>query len=134
MDRIYLDSCLVIYLVERHPHFFAPLRNRIAAYPGATFCISALTRLEVLARPLRDRDYELAQRYEAFLKVHELLAINDAVVDGALDWRVSGLKTPDALHAALAKHHGCTDFWTNHDRLAKAAPGWSANVLQAVSL
>jgi hypothetical protein len=25
MDKIYLDSCLVIYLVERHPRFYGPV-------------------------------------------------------------------------------------------------------------
>lgn len=132
MDKVYLDSCLVIYLVERHPRFFVPLRDRIAAHADATFCVSALTRLEVLTRPLREQDKPLTQRYEAFLGAHELLAIDDATVDAALHWRVSGLKTPDALHVALAKQNDCTAFWTNDDRLAKAAPGWSENVLKAV--
>lgn len=96
MDKVYLDSCLVIYLVERHPHFFAPLRERLAAHADATFCVSALTRLEVLTRPLREHDEPLVRRYEAFLKVHERLPIDDVIVDAALHWRVSGMKTPDA--------------------------------------
>jgi hypothetical protein len=29
----------------------------------------------------------------------------------------------------LEKHGGCTAFWTNDNRLAKAAPQWSENVL-----
>ena len=132
MNTIYLDSCLVIYLVERHPRFYAPLHERIAAHSDATFCVSTLTRLEVLTRPLREGDEALAQRYEAFLGAHELLAMDDAVINAALRWRVSGLKTPDALHVALAKQHECTAFWTNDDRLAKAAPGWAENVLKDV--
>jgi predicted nucleic acid-binding protein len=31
----------------------------------------------------------------------------------------SGVKTPDALHLATALHHGCDEFWTNDDRLAR---------------
>lgn len=53
MDKVYLDSCLVIYLVERHPRFFVPLRERLATHADATFCVSALTRLEVCAAPAR---------------------------------------------------------------------------------
>ncbi len=133
MERIYLDSCIVIYLVERHPRFFQPLRSRIAAQVGAAFSVSALTRLEVLARPLRDRDHALAARYQSFLHAHEIAAMNDAVVDAALQWRVAGLKTPDALHVALAKSHGCTALWTNDHRLAGILPNWSENVLTGIA-
>ncbi len=33
------------------------------------------------------------------------------------------VKTPDALHLAAAINAGCDQFWTNDDRLAKAAEG-----------
>ncbi len=132
MDRIYLDSCIVIYLVERHPRFFLPLRARVAAHVDALFCVSALTRLEVLTRPLRDRDHALVARYESVLRTYDMLTIDDTVVDAALQWRVAGLKTPDALHVALARRHGCTILWTNDDRLARIAPGWSEDVLMGV--
>lgn len=130
MERVYLDSCLIIYLVERHPLNFAPLHASIAAHPGATFCVSALTRLEVLAGPMRKHDDALVRRYETFLKAHQWLPIDDAIVSAALGWRVSGLKTPDALHVAVARLHGCAAFWTNDDRLSKVVPGWSRNLLK----
>ncbi|WP_295449038.1 PIN domain-containing protein [uncultured Thiodictyon sp.] len=133
INKIYLDSCIAIYLVERHPHFFLPLHLRIAAQVDALFSVSALTRLEVLARPLRERDHALAARYESFLRTHEIIAIDDRVVDAALQWRVAGLKTPDALHVALAQSHGCTGLWTNDDRLARVLPGWSENVLTGIA-
>lgn len=133
MDKIYLDSCIVIYLVERHPDFFLPLHSRIAGQVDALFSVSALTRLEVLARPLRDRDRALVARYESFLHAHEIILIDDRVVDAALQWRVAGLKTPDALHVALAHSHGCTALWTNDNRLARVLPGWSENVLMGIA-
>lgn len=108
------------------------MRASIAAHPDATFCVSALTRLEVLARPMRERDDVLVQRYETFLNAHRRLAIDDAVFDAALGWRGSWLKTPDALHVAVARHHGCTALWTNDDRLSKAVPNWSENLLKTV--
>lgn len=129
MEKIYLDSCLVIYLVERHPLFFPTLHALVSSRLNAVFAVSALTRLEVLTRPLRDGDSQLIQRFEAFLQNHEMLSIDDTVVHAALDLRVAGLKTPDALHVALARHHACSALWTNDDRLAKVVPGWSENVL-----
>ena len=132
MDKIYLDSCLVIYLVERHPRFYGPLHVRLAENTGATFCVSALTRLEVLTRPLREHDDPLVRRYESFLGVQEQLALGDDIVNAALNRRVSGLKTPDALHVALAKRHACTAFWTNDDRLAKTVHDWGENALKGV--
>ncbi len=132
MATIYLDSCLAIYLVERHPRFYAPLRARIAACGDAVFSVSTLTRLECLTRPLREQDNELVERFDSFLQTCDMLPIDNAVVHAALDWRVAGLKTPDALHVAVAKRCGCTAFWTNDNRLAKAAPEWSENVLQGL--
>lgn len=44
-----------------------------------------------------------------------------------------GLKTPDALHLATALHHGCTEIWTNDDRLKAAAGALAVNVLEATA-
>ena len=132
MEKIYLDSCLVIYLVERHPLFYPVLHNLVASRPHAVFAVSELTRLEVLTRPLRDGDRQLVQRFEVFLQNQESLPIDDTIVRAALDLRVAGLKTPDALHVALARHYACTALWTNDDRLSKILPGWSENVLRGI--
>ena len=40
-----------------------------------------------------------------------------------------GLKTPDALHLATARHHRCDQFWTNDDRLWKTAQDFARNLL-----
>ncbi|WP_279308295.1 MULTISPECIES: type II toxin-antitoxin system VapC family toxin [Cyanophyceae] len=39
-----------------------------------------------------------------------------------------GLKTPDALHLAVAHHYDCTELWTNDDRLAIAAASKAINL------
>lgn len=39
-----------------------------------------------------------------------------------------GIKTPDALHLATARHHDCTELWTNDDRLAREADGLAVNI------
>ncbi len=41
----------------------------------------------------------------------------------------NSLKTPDALHLAIALHHNCDEFWTNDNRLSSVAPSLVKNVL-----
>lgn len=128
MTQIYLDSCLIIYLVEQHPDFAPQVRAALATARDALFTVSVLTRLEVLTVPRRLQDEDLTTRYEMFLARLRHLPIDDQVIDEALMLRVKGLKTPDALHVALARHHGCTALWTNDDRLAKVVPGFGVNL------
>jgi predicted nucleic acid-binding protein len=55
--------------------------------------------------------------YEGMLSAFELLPLSPEVFDLATTLRaLHGLKTPDALHAACAVHHGCDQIWTNDDR------------------
>ncbi|WP_374114499.1 type II toxin-antitoxin system prevent-host-death family antitoxin [Microbacterium paraoxydans] len=46
-----------------------------------------------------------------------------------VEWADSGLKTPDALHLAAAQLSGCTEPWTNDERLAAASPGLAVDIL-----
>ncbi|MTW20771.1 type II toxin-antitoxin system VapC family toxin [Allochromatium palmeri] len=121
MTRIYLDSCILIYLVERHPIFAPVIEARLATLKDAELLISPLVRLEVLVKPLRAADVSLLQRYRKFMDALHQLSMPDDVFDLALSLRVRyNLKTPDALHAATAQYHVCQSFWTNDHRLADA--------------
>ncbi len=134
MDRIRLrvDSCIVIYLVERHPLYEPLLRERLEGLEEAQLAVSPLVRLEVLVRPLRDGDEDLAQLYRLFLAEQLMLDMPEHVYDTALSLRVRhALKTPDALHLATAQYHGCSQFWTNDDRLATVAGGLAHNIFAA---
>ena len=72
----------------------------------------------------------LKQRYEDFIVQQIWLPIPEAVYEQALQVRsIYRLKIPDALHLAIARHHECTDFWTNDDRLNTAARNLAVNVL-----
>ena len=78
-----------------------------------------LVRLEALVKPLSDGNHALAADYDDFLKEQRWLSLNDAVFEYAIHLRVAyRLKTPDALHLATAHCHGCTEFWTNDNRLS----------------
>ncbi len=130
MERIYLDSCVVIYLVERHPLYEPRLRARLESLREAELAVSPLVRLEVLVRPLRDGDEALVQLYRLFLAEQLMLDMPEEVYDAALSLRTQHtLKTPDALHLATAQFHNCSQFWTNDDRLAAIAGGLALNIL-----
>jgi predicted nucleic acid-binding protein len=120
---LYLDSCIVIYYVERHPQFFARIDQRISD-ANTRIVISDLTRMECRVQPLRTGDTRLLERFEHFFRAPDIhcAACTRAVFDRATDLRVRhGLKTPDALHLSAAIEGGCDEFWTTDERLDKAA-------------
>lgn len=87
---------------------------------------SAVTLLEVLGRPLRHGNLELAARYEAFLTQSSgvrLVEVDRAQLRQAAALRAShpSLRTPDALQVGAALSTGCTAFVTNDRRLPRLA-------------
>jgi len=116
---IYLDSCVVIYVVEADDRFSAEVARAMREEVAARFCISDLdlVRLECLVGPLREKDDRVA-RYQAQFDKLRTLPMETEVFDLAARLRAEyGLKTPDALHAATAIHHGCEEIWTGDRRL-----------------
>ena len=132
MSKIYLDACIVIYFVEKHPVYAgkieAPINN---LGTNDILCFSPLIRLECLVMPLRTNDTILKGHYKSFFKEQEMLEITVERFDEAAQLRAdfSSLKTPDALHLATALHHNCDEFWTNDNRLNSVAPSLVKNVL-----
>ncbi len=59
MKRIYLDSCIIIYLVERHPIFASLIQSKLEALENVTLIISPLVCLEVLVKPSREKQVAL---------------------------------------------------------------------------
>lgn len=128
--RVYLDACIVIYLVESHPLFGEPARKAIESTSNGIFCISPLLEMECLVAPLRQGNRQLVDRYRSFFASCANLDIPHEAYRLAAELRAHhGLKTPDALHLATALHHQCSEIWTNDERLNKASGGLAANVL-----
>ena len=128
--RVYVDACLLIYWVERAGPLAEAATRWVLAQQDVTLCVSPLTRLEVLVKPMRSGNQALVDAYSAVLAQQEWLPIGDEVFARALRLRVQhGLRTPDSLHLATAQHHGCTEFWTHDDRLRAAAGALAVNVL-----
>lgn len=124
MGLIYLDTCLVIYLTEEDPKWFARVSSAVERATDVRFAISPLVQMECLVGPLRRGDAVLQREYlDAFAEL-EVLGMPEQVFLQAAQLRARfGLKTPDALHLACAQHHRCEGLWTNDNRLAKASHG-----------
>jgi predicted nucleic acid-binding protein len=129
---IYLDSCLVIYLVERHPVLGDAIATAMAQAAEARFCISPLVKCECLVAVLKRGDVVLQRAYADLFGNFIGLDMPEPVYLRAAELRARfGLRTPDALHVACAEHHRCDELWTNDDRLVQASPGLARRVAQS---
>jgi predicted nucleic acid-binding protein len=128
MARAYLDSCVVIYLIQGPEDLSQRVRGALqpaeAAVPAT--CVSELTRLECRVWPIREADEPLLGKFDEFFASQDVerIALETEVFDLATELRAHhGTKTPDALHLAAAILGGCQEFWTNDHRLSAAAAG-----------
>jgi len=126
MPRVYLDSCIVIYLIQGPESLSGTVRGALRPDENdlQVLCISDLTRLECRVWPVREGDEELLAQFDEFFSSQDVerLAIQTDTFDLATELRARhGTKTPDALHLATAILGGCDEFWTNDRRLTAAA-------------
>jgi uncharacterized protein len=127
---IYLDACLLIYLIERHPRWSDRIARLVAQFGEERFGISPLVKCECLVGPLKRGDLVLRGAYLALFDQLASLALPEsAYLQAAELGALFGLKPPDALHLACAQHHRCAALWTNDDRLSRASHGLARNVL-----
>jgi predicted nucleic acid-binding protein len=130
LGLIYLDTCLVIYLVERHARWGGPVAEAMAGAADARFGISPLVKCDCLVGPLKRGDPVLERAYTELFAVFMSLAMPEPVYLQAAQLRARfNLRTPDALHLSCAQHHRCEALWTNDDRLTQASHGLARNVL-----
>jgi predicted nucleic acid-binding protein len=131
LGLIYLDSCLVIYLVENHPRWGELVATAIAQAEEARFGISSLVKCECLVGPMKRGDPVLERAYSQLFDQFALLQMPNPVYVQAARLRAHfSLRTPDALHLACAQHHGCEALWRNDDRLTQASHGLAHNILR----
>jgi len=127
--KVYLDSCIVIYLLEEHPKFSSIVRQAFETSENKRFYVSPFVVLECLVGPLRTQNRPLIQHYKDFFRCQIILDIESPTYRHAAELRARhNLKTPDALHLAVAYHHDCTELWTNDDRLNTAAGSKTVNL------
>jgi predicted nucleic acid-binding protein len=114
--RIYLDSAVIIYLVEQPPGFFPAVVSWLKKNPG-DLVSGELARMESLVIPVRTGNLALVKEFEDFfrLQVVQLGALDRPVLDRTVQIRASfpKIKTPDAIHLASAVELSCDVVLTN---------------------
>jgi len=126
MASVYLDSCVVIYLIQGPEGLSRTILKALRSHEGEppVSFTSDLTRLECRVLPLRQGNNELLRQFDEFFASADLakLPITTETFDLATELRaLHGVKTPDALHLAAAILGECQEFWTNDLRLTTAA-------------
>ncbi len=121
---VYLDSMIVIYLVEGPEPFRIKAKGRIdqLVAAGDHAAVSDLTRLECRVKPIKLGDASLLADYDAFLAAPDLLkfALSGSVFERATEIRARyGFRLADSLNLAAAVEHGAGRFLTNDVQLRR---------------
>ena len=119
---VYLDSNIVIYLVEQPVQFGQRATARFAELlaAGDRIVVSDLTRLECRSHAIAIGDQVSLAQYDAFFAQapERVVLLTTAVCDRAAVIRGQyRLKIPDAIHLGAALEAGCDVFLTNDTRL-----------------
>ena len=115
---IYIDASGLIYSMERVEPYRTLLEPmwQEAQDGNITIVSSPLIVIEALVKPLRDGNTEIESQYRELFGSNavRLLDASYQVFEDAASIRAeTGLKTPDAIHAATAIRAECTLFVTN---------------------
>jgi predicted nucleic acid-binding protein len=116
------DTGPLIYYIEEHPDYLSRADELFSALDSgaALGMTSVLTLQEVLVKPLREGQDELAEKYRQVLtnsvnvklyEVDQLICETAARLRAKYTW----LRTPDALQIATAIRHGAEIIMTNDD-------------------
>lgn len=119
---LFLDTNIVIYVVEGNPAFAPKVVLRLAAAQSAgdSFMISDLTRMECLVGPLKTNNTAVQASFHAFFARSDVrvVAITAPVCERATLIRATyNFKPMDALQLAAATEHGANVFLTPDARL-----------------
>ncbi len=115
---IYLDTTAIIYSVERNEPYCTlldPVWQQAEAGRLVVVC-SELAVSETLVRPIREGNTDLESVFRSLFAAREMVlvpATRQLWEDAARLRAETGLKTPDALHAATALRADCSLFITN---------------------
>ncbi len=125
---IYLDSVFCIYAVESGSR--QERAYELINQTHDVFAISHLVMMECLVRPYREADHVAEDRLLAFFGELAMLDAPADVYRRAAQSRAvhRSLRTPDALHLAIAQLGGCTNLWTGDADFAKISGPYVQNV------
>ena len=120
----YLDTVILIYLLDYVGHFQVRAANWISASSaaGKLLAVSDLSRFECRVGPIRSGNVQRLAEFDGFFVQPDvrLVPLPGAVFDRATVIRANhGFKIADAIHLAAAIESGCDRFLTNDLRLAR---------------
>ncbi|MXZ47483.1 MAG: type II toxin-antitoxin system VapC family toxin [Chloroflexi bacterium] len=115
---IYIDASSLIYSVERVEPYRTLLEPvwQAAQDENITPVSSPILVIEALVKPLRDGNAAIETQYRQLFAagaIRLLEASYQVFEDAARVRAASGLRTPDAIHAATALRANCALFVTN---------------------
>ena len=116
----YLDSSTVIDVTDPDAPRHGDVVSALSKVQPEDRCASDLVRLECMVGPLKSGDPARIADVIGFFGILRVFAIRSADCDLAARLRADhGLKTPDALHLAIALGNRCDEFWTSDRDLVK---------------
>ena len=121
-QRIALDTAPLIYFIEEHPLYLPLLDPFFEKLDLGKIQIitSVITLSEVLVKPLREGNNQLAQQYREILyHIDDLtmIEVSFAIAEKTAQLRSQySLRTPDAIQMATALQSGATTLLTNDIR------------------
>lgn len=113
-----IDTNLFVYLMEKHPQYFKAARELFEQIEkGQVFGVTSIILLtEVLTKPLKDKNENLARAYRAAISTFPNLSVrnvdNDVCITAAELRAKYGFKTPDAIFIATAIEENADAFIT----------------------
>ena len=127
--RAYLDTNVVVYLVEETEPWHSRVSRAMDRAGDLEILTSDLVRMESLVLPLRNRNLQLVADFKEFLGRYQCAGLAASAFDRAAELRAETfLRTPDALHIACAVESACDEFWTNDHRLSRLSLPLSVRV------
>jgi len=123
VSRIFWDTNLFIYLLDRDPVFFAPtaaLRKRMLER-GDELITSAMTLGEIQVWPRRQGDYALAKVYgDTIRRMCTVIPFDAGAAERFAEIRESSsVRPPDAIQLGCAAEAGVELFLTNDQGLQR---------------
>ena len=123
---IYLDSSIIIRLIEGIDAVRTPIASRLQQIPETDRILitSRLSCLECQCKPIREKRGTLLALYREFfasgaITLYELTV--DVVERATIVRAETGFKTPDALHASTAILAKADRFWTTDANFRKCS-------------
>ncbi|MCX7167755.1 MAG: PIN domain-containing protein [Rhodocyclales bacterium] len=132
----FFDASALIYLIEGAEPFASKVRKELAAaakkHPDLGAAVSRLSWLECRVGPMKGDDSAALAALDTFFSRPDLVwvELSKDVVELAAAIRVqTGLKTPDALHAASCLQLGGEHLFLTGDSVFRRVAGLNVKVL-----